>query len=89
MTIQSNQRETELKDQLRTITHDLQTLLATLGGKDYSTEVLPANLLQLLKSMVSQQQEKILSLSQNVGFHDDHMITLFVCIWLLMLVKDS
>lgn len=66
-----------MKDQLRAIAHDLLALVKTLGGKGYSAEATPLSLLQLLRSLISQQQEKIKSQDQNVGYHGDY--ELVVC----------
>lgn len=78
--IKSHQRESELKDQLKTISHDLLALLTTLGGKGYSIETIPTDLLQLLKSLITQQQEKILVQDQNVGCHGEHVFGVYLFI---------
>ena len=84
--IQSSQRESKLKDQLKSIKHDLVTLVTTLGGRGYSAESTPTNLLQLLKGLISRQQEKIMSQDHDVGCHGDCFV--FICL-LVTAVESS
>lgn len=61
-----------MKDQLISIKNDLLVLLSTVGGRGYSAEATPTNLLQLLKNLIPQQHAKIKEQNQKVGCHGDN-----------------
>ena len=55
-------------------------MVTALGGRGYSAEATSKNLSQLLKSLISQQQEKIILQDENVSCRDDYSVkTLHFC----------
>lgn len=77
-----------MQDQLKTIKHDILVLVTSLGGKGYSAEATPTNLLQLLKTLISKLQEKVVSQDKNVGFHGNNVCVMYICS-LVMAVENS